>query len=495
MNDFFALLPLFSIAAFGLLLLVVEAFAKERLDWEILTGSIFGVALFAAIGALFAPVDASGVTESITRYLSVDRGAFLSDALIALGGLITALAAGPYFKEHGLERVEAYFLLLFSALGGMVFARAEDLVTLFIGLEMMSLGVYALVALRRTSARAVEGAVKYFLLGSFGGAILLFGSALLYGSAGTTSLVGIREALDASDVVESLFVLGTVMLLGGLAIKVAAAPFHTWAPDAYQGAMIPVTGFMSAVVKTAAFAALVRVLAVLYVGTSLMEPSTGLPLLLGGLALLSMLVGNLGALRQENIKRLLAYSGVAHAGYLLLGVAAIFANPEANAAAVYYYLFTYAAGSALVIASLISFGSRGREAVDVGDLAGLGRRHPWLAFPMAVGMFSMLGFPPTGGFFGKLLVFRGAAEAGGIFAFLALAAILLSVVSAFYYLRVVVSLYYREPEEGQLEAIPMGSDASLSLAIGLGTLLVILLGIYPAPLVEFASLAARGLLG
>lgn len=499
MNDLSAILvaysPLVSVAALGLILLVVEAFVKERLDWEILTGSVFVVALLAAIGGIVAPIDAALVPESATRYLAVDGGAFLSDALIALGGLLTALAAGPYLKEHGLERVEAYFLILFSSLGGMVFARADDLITLFIGLEMMSLGVYALVALRRTSARAVEGAVKYFLLGSFGGAILLFGSALIYGAAGTTELAGIRAALDAANVDEALFILGTVMLLSGLALKIASAPFHSWAPDAYQGAMIPVTGFMSAVVKMAAFAALIRVVASLYVGTSFMEPSTGLPLLFGGLALLSMLVGNLGALRQDNIKRLLAYSGVAHAGYLLLGVASIFANPEANTAAIYFYLFTYAAASALVIASLISFGSRGLEAVEIGDLAGLGRRHPWLAFPMAVGMFSMLGFPPTGGFFGKLLIFRGAAEAGGLFALLALAAITLSVVSAFYYLRVVVSLYYGEPAEGQPEAKPMAKDASLGLALALGVLLVIALGVYPGPLVELAASAAKGLLG
>lgn len=499
MNDLFALLPLFSVAVFGLLLLLIEAFAKDRLDWEILSGSVFGVALLAAIGGVIAPVEPALVSEGITRYLAVDRGAFLSDGLIALGGLLTVLAAGPYLREHRLERVEAYFLFLFAAFGGMVFARAEDLITLFIGLELMSLAVYALVALRRTSARAVEGAVKYFLLGSFGGAILLFGSALIYGAAGTTGFAGIREALDAAQIDESLFILGTVMLMAGLALKVAAAPFHTWAPDAYQGAMIPVTGFMSAVVKTAAFAALVRVLAALYLGTSLMEPSTGLPLLLGALALLSMIVGNLGALRQQNIKRLLAYSGVAHAGYLLLGIASLFANPEANSAAVYFYLFTYAAGSALAIASLISFGSRGLEAVEIDDLAGLGRRHPLLAFPMAVAMFSMLGFPPTGGFFGKLLVFRGAAEAGGFFAFLALAAILLSVVSAFYYLRVVVSLYYGEPVKDAsgdpIEAKPMAKDASLTLALGLGVLIVIALGVYPGPLVELAASAAKGLLG
>jgi NADH-quinone oxidoreductase subunit N len=375
----------------------------------------------------------------------------------------------------------------------MVLARSVDLLTLFVGLETMSLGAYALVAFRRTSSRAVEGAVKYFLLGSFAAAIFLFGGALLYGATGHTDLAGIREAIDAGSADGTLVVLSLAMMIVSLTFKVGAVPFHMWVPDAYEGAMTPVTTFMSVAVKAAAFAILARVLVGAF-GSPTAMGVTGWTPVIAVLAIVSMVYGNVAAIAQSSVKRMLAYSSIAHAGYILVGLAAVFKVGAEGVSAVLYYLAAYTVSNVLAFGSLIWLGSRGREVVSYDDLAGAGRRHPVVALTFAIGILSLLGMPPTAGFFGKYYVFSAAVQAGGPMVWLAVIGVLASAVGAYYYLKVLVYLLMREPEEGAAIAIPMRSGYVVS-ALLLAGYYVVKMGVTPQRYLELAVSAASGLLG
>ena len=440
-----------------------------------------------------APCSSSGdvpaAPELVTRYLAVDRLGLFFDVVICVGGGLSALLAGGYLREHGLERGEFYVLLIFTAFGAMVLARAVDLLSIFLGLETMSLGAYALVAYRRTSARAVEGAVKYFLFGSFAAAILLFGSALLYGATAHTDLAGIREVVAAGDADPILAVLAMVMLIVGLAFKVGAVPFHMWVPDTYEGAATPVTTFMSVAVKAAAVAVLVRVLVGAFGDAASMGLYTGWTPVIVLLAIATMVYGNLAALAQSSVKRMLAYSSIAHAGYILVGFAAVHEVGSFAVSSVLFYVAAYTVSNVLAFGSLILMGSKGKEAVSYEDLAGAGRRHPMAAFPFAIGVLSLLGMPPTAGFFGKYYVFSAAVQAGGPMVWLAVLGVLASAVGAYYYLKVIVYLYMREPEEGQPIAVPMQSVYVVA-ALVLAGYYVVKMGVTPGRYLDWAVSAA-----
>ncbi|MBW2215267.1 MAG: NADH-quinone oxidoreductase subunit N, partial [Deltaproteobacteria bacterium] len=259
MSALMGLSPLLLLVAAGLAIMLVDAFTSERSELALVTAASLFVGA-ALAGAMLAGGDIAPAPDVVTRYLAVDELGLFFDIVICVGAGLSALLAGGYLREHGFERGEFYVLIIFTAFGAMVLARAVDLLSIFLGLETMSLGAYALVAYRRTSARAVEGAVKYFLLGSFAAAILLFGSALLYGATGHTDLAGIREVIAAGEADATLTILALVMLIAGLAFKMGAVPFHMWVPDSYEGAATPVTTFMSVGVKAAAVAVLLRVL-------------------------------------------------------------------------------------------------------------------------------------------------------------------------------------------------------------------------------------------
>jgi NADH-quinone oxidoreductase subunit N len=376
----------------------------------------------------------------------------------------------------------------------MVLARAVDLLSIFLGLETMSLGAYALVAYRRTSARAIEGAVKYFLLGSFAAAILLFGSALLYGATGHTGLAGIQQSLASGEADAALTIFALVMLVVGLAFKVGAVPFHMWVPDAYEGAATPVTTFMSVGVKAAAVAVLVRVLVGAFGDPSTMGLYTGWTPVIVILAILSMVYGNLAALAQSSVKRMLAYSSIAHAGYILVGFAAAYAVGSFAVSAVLYYMAAYTVSNVLAFGSLILMGSKGKEAVSYADLAGAGRRHPVAAFPFAIGVLSLLGLPPTAGFFGKYYVFSAAVQAGGPMVWLAVLGVLASALGAYYYLKVVVYLFMKEPEEDAPIAVPMQSWYVV-LALFIAGYYVMKMGIFPGRYLDWAVSAAASVIG
>jgi NADH-quinone oxidoreductase subunit N len=423
----------------------------------------------------------------LTPWLVIDRFTLFFEMVLCLGGALTALLAGGYLPEHSLDRGEFYSLLIFATIGTIMVAAAGDTLTVFLGLETMSLGAYALTAFRRASPRSAEAALKYFLLGSFAAAIMLYGIALLYGATGHTDLAGIGAVVRETGGKSPTIVLAMVLVLIGLVFKVSAVPFHMWTPDAYEGAPTPATTYMAAVVKTGAFAMFLRVMLTAFGDPQSMSWGSGWPPVVAGLAVLTMTVANLVAGRQESVKRMLAYSSVSHAGYLLVGlVATMRAEPNATAS-VLFYLLTYTVSTAGAFGALILCGSRGAEAVSYEDLAGIGRRHPAVALPFALFLLSLAGIPPTAGFFGKWFIFRAAIDGG--FYWLAIIALLNSVIGAYYYLRVLVFMYMREPAAGAPVARPMRSGY-VAAALIVSAVLVIALGVTPGVSLDAAVQAA-----
>lgn len=500
------LAPLVVLVAGGLLMMVVDAFTKERSELGLLSFVVLAVAGGCAVALLTSGKVAGAVPTTvpiavsvIDAYLASDPLALFFDLVICGGAALSVLLAGGYLQEHQIERGEYYVLLVLSTFGALVLARSADLLTLFIGLETMSLGAYCLIAFRRQSRRAGEAAMKYFLLGSFAAAILLFGSALLYGATGETNLVAIGRAVSEvaagnhSGHVDGegvLIVLGMLLVLVGLAFKISAVPFHMWTPDAYEGAPTPTTTFMAVAVKAAAFAVLLRVLLTTFSEPLLADMETGWPPVLAGLAVLSMVFGNLAALVQKSVKRMLAYSSVAHAGYLLVGIVAMMEQGSIAMSAVLYYLLAYTVSSVLAFGALIMIGSRGKEAVSYEDLAGVGRRHPWAAVPLLLGVLTLMGFPPTAGFFAKYAVFNAAVASGGMLLWLAVLGVLMSAVGAYYYLKVPVFMYMKAPQEGAPVAVPMRRFYVI-LAVVLAGYFVVRMGVAPGAYLDMVEAAAR----
>ncbi|MGD8824950.1 MAG: NADH-quinone oxidoreductase subunit N [Myxococcales bacterium] len=486
MSSLMGVSPLLLLVIAGLSIMVIDAFTRDRAELAVVTAvSLFVAAALA--GAMLVGPDPAQAPEAVTRYLAVDRLGLFFDLVICVGGGLSALLAGGYLREHGFERGEFYVLVIFTAFGAMVLARAIDLLTIFLGLETMSLGAYSLVAYRRTSARAIEGAVKYFLLGSFAAAILLFGSALLYGATGHTDLFGIRQTIASGQADAILTILALVMLIVGLSFKVGAVPFHMWVPDAYEGAATPVTAFMSVAVKSAAVAVLLRVLVGAFGDPATMSLQTGWTPIIVILSVVSMVYGNVAALAQSSVKRMLAYSSIAHAGYVLVGLAAAHKVGALAVSSVLYYMAAYTVSNVLAFGSLILMGSKGKEAVSYDDLAGAGRRHPLAALPFAIGVLSLLGMPPTAGFFAKYYVFSAAVQADLVW--LAVIGVLASAVGSYYYLKVIVYLFMREPEEGKPIAVPMQSYY-VAAALVLAGYYVVKMGITPGRYLDWAVSAA-----
>jgi NADH-quinone oxidoreductase subunit N len=428
-----------------------------------------------------------GDVSAVAPWLILDSFTLFFDMLLCLGAGIAALLAGGYLVEHHLERGEFYALLLFATFGAMTLAAAGDALTLFLGLETMSIGAYAMTAFRRASPRSAEGALKYFLLGSFAAAILIYGFALVYGATGHTDLVGIGAATKTAAARDPVLLMGVVLILVGLAFKVSAVPFHAWTPDAYDGAPTPATAFMAVAVKAAAFAMLLRVLVLSLGSAAWVSWASGWPPVIATLALVTMTVANLIAGRQESVKRMLAYSSIAHAGYLLVGVTAMLHAPSQAGASVLFYLLAYTVSTAGAFGALVMCGSRGREAVSYEDLAGLGRRHPAVALVFSLFLLSLAGVPPTAGFFGKWFVFKSAIDSG--LYWLAVLGFINSVIGAYYYLRVLVYMYMREPAAGAPTAVPMRSGY-VAAALLVSAALVLALGLMPTRYLDVAVRAA-----
>lgn len=401
---------------------------------------------------------------------------------------LTALISFRYLDREKLQHPEYYVMILFSALGMMLMSSATDLIVIFIALEIMSLSVYVLVGFRRADRRSNEAAMKYFILGSAASAILLYGSALVYGSTGFTGIQSILAFVRAHpEGITPVFTLGAWLVIVGFLFKVASVPFHMWMPDVYEGAPVPVTGFMTTGLKAAAFASFVRVFISLGYGKGLSETiQAHLHNILWVAAVLTMLVGNVVALTQTNLKRMLAYSSIAHSGYLLVGLIAG-SKSEAGYAPLVMYLVAYSIMNLGAFGILTVVANRNDSDLNLHHLSGLSQRHPWLSFSMAVFLFSMAGIPPTAGFAAKYLLFYSAIQADEIL--LVVISVLCSAVSVYYYLRVLVYMYMRDP---------VGSPAVTRVSIWSGaavTAMVILtlqVGVLPAKMMTAAKRVVSG---
>ncbi len=431
-----------------------------------------GVALLGLVVAslfnlnLFLDVRANGAGSSFgLRFLS-DTPALAFNFVLLLGTALAVLVSFDYLRRSDLDHPEYYPLMLLSATGAMVMASAGDLITLVLGLEILSLPVYVLSSWRTGARESEEAGMKYFLLGALASAFLIYGAALTYGASGSFVYAEIfRAVTEAGFGAPLLATLGGALILAGLGFKAALAPFHQWAPDVYTGAPTSVTAFMSVVVKTAAFAALLRIAATVYPGLQ--------PWLLATLAILvalTMVVGNFAALMQSGVKRMLAYSAVAHAGYL--GLAVLSADHGGLRAGIWYLTaYTLMNIGAFAVLTFITDGDDRGD--DIERFAGLGRRRPWLAFAMTLFLLSLGGIPPLAGFTGKILVFQSAIASG--YVWLAVLGIITSIVALVYYFRVVAAMYFREPER----EMPSYRSGAAALAIGVGAVGTALLGLFP----------------
>ena len=406
--------------------------------------------------------------------IAIDSYSAYFEIAILIAAMFTVMMSLDYAAENHIPGAEYYSLLLFSTMGMMLMATAGDLIVIFLGLETMSITVYVLAGIARRNSKSNEAAMKYFLLGAFSTGFLLYGIALVYGATGSIKLGAIHEALATGAMGSNpMLLLGVGMLVTGFGFKVAAVPFHMWTPDVYEGAPTPVTAFMAVGVKLAAFSAFLRVFLVDFGPLGPHWQSV-----LWVIAALTMTVGNLTAVVQTNIKRMLAYSAIAHAGYLLLGMAAgVNSGP-----AILYYLLAYAFTNLGAFAVVIAVERRGAASNLISDFRGLAERQPLLAGAMAIFLLSLTGVPPLAGFFGKFYIFTSALHQG--YVGLVIIAVLNSVVSAYYYFYVLVAMYM---QEGGVEVERMGTRPALVAAIGLAALATIAIGVYPQPYVASAA--------
>ncbi|CAN5802395.1 NADH-quinone oxidoreductase subunit N [soil metagenome] len=488
----FPVLPAAIMTVFGLVTLLVDVFelGRTRGPAEGQEGSPIMAPYLAIVGTVLAigaivwqalrlPV-AEG--EYFNGMIVLDGFAVFLSGVVLAGTLLTLLLTVGYCRRHDIHLAEYYHLILMSAVGMLLMTQAHNLIMIFVSLELMSVGVYVLTGFRRTRLRSVEGALKYFVLGAFSTGFFLYGIALVYGSAGTLDLTGIRDAV-ATPPASPVLLAGVALLIVGFGFKVALVPFHMWSPDAYEGAPAPITGFMATGIKAAGFAAFARVFMSTFDGLA----DQWLPVL-WVLAVLTMFVGNLAAIRQDDIKRMLAYSSIAHAGYLLV---ALVAHSELGVSAFLYYLAAYMLMTLGAFGIVIVLGERGTENTSIRrDYAGIAWRHPLLAAAMALFMFSLTGIPPTAGFFGKFSILSAAVNAGHVP--LAVLLVLASVISAYYYLRVVVAMYMWTSEREPIRPLP---SAMAALALLIAVAGVLGLGIFPGSWVDLARSSAAGISG
>ncbi len=504
--DFLPLLPALLMVAGACVLLLSEVFlaaTSSRAYQAVLAAATASAGALVSVWLMFQPP-----RQVFLGYAVLDPFSSFLSFIICVGLALAALSSAGFLHRRGAERGEFYALMLFASAGMSLLAVSAELITLFINIEVLSIGTYALTSYLRRGTRPSEAGFKYFILGAFSSAVLLYGAALLYGATGTTRLDELSTALPrAMGEHQALVYCGLILIGAGFAFKVAAVPFHMWTPDVYEGAPTPVTALMSAGVKAAAFAALVRVFLSVAKG---MDPQ--LPLLMfSALAFLTMIVGNLLAIPQRNVKRMLAYSSIAHAGYLLVGVAALFvtqpgeqfrllgptalgegtplevARADALRGILYYLLaYTVTAVGAFALVSALERKEDEEKgtAWDLDRFSGLAQRRPGWAFAMAAFMLSLGGIPPTMGFMGKLLIFRSAVDTGLIG--LAIVGVLSSAAGVYYYLRVVVYMFMRPVPEG---AHALERNWATELTLVLSTAAVVLLGILPGPVTGWLSQA------
>lgn len=458
---------------------VLRASDKDGLVW--LSLGTLAVCMGLTASQIQAPATIFSGLVVIDAY-----GAFWKLLLYFVTGL-TILLSHSYLKEEQLYFGEYYGFVLLSLSGMMVMVSSADLLTLYLGTELMSLSLYVMAGLKRSEPRSLEASAKYFVLGAFSSGILLYGISLLYGATGSTRLPEIAAAISGRNLDDPLLLFATILLTVGFGFKLAVVPFHMWTPDVYQGAPTSVTAFMAVASKAASFGAFLRVF---MEGLGGLKANWSAMFLL--LCLATLILGNVLALVQTNVKRMLAYSSIAHAGYALIGVVATgHMENSSGIASVLLYLTLYAFMTFGAFAIVAMLRKGGIEGVDIEDFTGLAKRHPVAALLMLIFMVSLAGIPPTAGFIGKLYVFMSAVEAG--LPWLAAVALIFAVISAYYYLRLVMVMYMREPSDLSSTSPRMVMSPALSIVLACAVAGVVIFGIYPNPLVNFAMQAVSAL--
>jgi NADH-quinone oxidoreductase subunit N len=471
--DYIRILPELVLAFFGVAVMLLDPLMDPDRDRK-------PVGILAFIGTVLAiaatAIQASYPGDGFFSMVRVDTFSIFFHVVIGFVAATVILASFEYLSVQRIRAGEYYGLILLGAVGMMLMSSAIELVLIFIALEISSIATYVLAGFRRRAATSVESSLKYFLLGSFATAFFLYGVALMFGATGSTSIYPIAEALRSGA--PTLAYAATALMFVGLGFKIAAAPFHVWTPDVYEGAPSPVVALMSTAPKAAVFAVLLRIL--------FAAAAPGWFWLIWVSAALSMTLGNLGALMQTNVKRMLAYSSIAHAGYLLVAFAAA---QEIGISAAIFYAATYAVMNVGAFIVISHVGSVGERYVNLEDYSGLGRRAPVLAAVLTVFMLSLIGIPATGGFFAKFYVFNAAIQSHLIW--LTIIGVLNSAIAAYYYLRLVVYMYMREPRE-DAPVLPMPASVGVSLAVSV--IATIYLGVLPGRVLEYALQSARDLI-
>ena len=472
------------------IIVVVTAALVMILDMFVADKRILGYLGLAGLAAAFISclVLFDSTATPLFQDMAISDGySLVLNLIFIITAALSILVALGYLSDKGMQGGEYYALLLFSTSGMMLMGAATDLIIVFLGLEIMSIALYILAAFNRRQMGSGEAGMKYFILGAFASAFFLYGAALIYGATGSTNLaeIGLWFTPERGNLNDPIALVGLGLLLIGFAFKVAAVPFQWWTPDVYQGAPTSVTAFMSVGAKAAGFAALMRVLMISFGDTF----APDWQIAVAALAVLTMTGGNIAALAQRDVKRMLAYSSIAHAGYILVGVAA--ATVE-GVNGVLFYLMAYTFMNIGAFAIITVLERRNEIGSKIEDYAGLAARKPLLALTMALFMFSLTGIPPFAGFWGKLYVFRAAVDAD--ISWLAVVGVINSAISAFYYIGVVVQMYMRSPsvvEEGGNPA-PLNLNGPVVVALAIAAVITVLFGFWPAPLVDLASLGIFG---
>jgi NADH-quinone oxidoreductase subunit N len=474
------------LATAACVILVVDLFAPERRR----AGVAYALSLVALGGCAFLTIAATQATGGRSAYTFADM--FVADLMADVLKLLTYVAVAlcfvysrQYLAARGMLRGEYFVLALFATLGMMVMISANHLLVLYLGLELMSLCLYSMVALNRDSAVSTEAAMKYFILGALASGLLLYGMSMLYGATGTLNIEEMAQLIAAGKANQAVLVFGLVFVVSGLSFKLGVVPFHMWIPDVYDGAPSAVTLFIGTAPKLAAFAMAMRLLV-----NGLLSLAVDWQLMLTILSVLSLALGNLAAIAQSNIKRMLAYSTIAHMGFMLLGLLAgvvggnSLSAPDAYSAAMFYSV-VYVLMSLGAFGVVVLMSQAGFEAENILDYKGLNQRSPWYALMMLLVMFSLAGIPPTVGFYAKLVVLDAAVKAGQIW--LAVFAVLMSLIGAFYYLRVVKVMYFDEPQS----TVPIEPGLDVRVALSANGLAILALGILPGPLLGLCLAAIR----
>ncbi len=472
LNDIYTALPETFVLCMAMAILLADLFLTDRTRY---ITYIFSQITLLGAAMMTVATHTSGVGYAFSGLFVDDPLADVLKLMMCLGTSMVLVYSRTYIALRGMYRGEFYVLMLLALLGMMVMVSGQNMLSLYMGLELLSLCLYALVALDRDNPRATEAAMKYFVLGALASGMLLYGMSMLYGVTGSLDITQVDNAIQNGIPDKSVLILGLVFVVAGLAFKLGAVPFQMWLPDVYHGAPTAVTLFIASVTKLAAFAFVIRLLIQGLQGMA--HDWQGMLIIM---AVLSITIGNITAIAQTNLKRMLAYSGISHIGFLLFG----FLSGSLNGfVASMFYISAYVLMTLGGFGIMLLLSRKGFEAEELDDLRGLNQRSPWVAFLMLLLMFSMAGVPPTIGFYAKFSVLQAALQAG--FIWLVVFAVLMAVIGAFYYLRVVKLMYFDEP----LDKAPIRSDLDMTVVLGVNGLAMLALGMFPQRMMELCAYA------